>query len=201
MQRRGHRREDSLQTSARKFDPARAHLLDSPERERTLPAATLVAWLELSGSETVLDYGAGTGRFTLEVAGKLPNGRVIAIDESPEMMKLLQARTAGQRNVETIPTADNEVPLPDESVDRILAVNLLHEVRGESALAEMRRLLAERGLLIVVDWDRDRPSDSGPPTAHRYSAAEARQELTFAGFDAELLSTTLPHHFALRAHR
>jgi len=42
----------------KKFDPARAHLLDAPERERYLPTAALVDLLELGGEETVVDYGA-----------------------------------------------------------------------------------------------------------------------------------------------
>jgi hypothetical protein len=36
--------------------------------------------------------------------------------------------------------AGNHVPLSDGFAQRILAVNLLHEVRGEPALTEMHRL-------------------------------------------------------------
>ena len=194
-------RRSPRHAGAHKFDPARAHLLDSPERARFLPEAPIIALLQLSGDETVLDYGAGTGRFAIKLVEELPQGRVIAIDESAEMVELLEARTAGRANIETVAITDNDVPLPDACADRILAVNLLHEVRGERALVEMRRLLAEQGLLIVVDWDRDRASEPGPPSEHRYSAAEAQQELISAGFETELLSTTLPYHFTLRAQR
>jgi ubiquinone/menaquinone biosynthesis C-methylase UbiE len=183
---------------AHKFDPARAHLLDSPERDEFLPDGVLVELLELEGAETVLDYGAGTGRVALAVAARLPRGRVIALDESPEMLERLRARTA-QSSVEVLAVSDNRVELADASVDRILAVNLLHEVRGEGALAEMRRLLAPDGLLLVVDWDRERPSDPGPPAEHRYSAPEAERELAAAGFETEMLDTALPYHFAVLA--
>ncbi|MHB8659957.1 MAG: class I SAM-dependent methyltransferase [Solirubrobacteraceae bacterium] len=182
-----------------KFDPARAHLLDSTERGVFLPDDTLVGLAELSGAETLLDYGAGTGRVTLAVAAALPKGRVIAVDENPEMLEHLRARTAASANVEVMAVSGNHVALPDAAFDRILAINLLHEIRDEHALVEMRRLLKPGGALLVVDWDRERSSEPGPPAQHRYSMVEAQQELTAAGFLAEPIQSTLPYHFVLRA--
>lgn len=46
----------------KKLDPTHAHLLDAPQRDEYLSTTTLVELLELTGSETVVDYGAGTGR-------------------------------------------------------------------------------------------------------------------------------------------
>lgn len=186
---------------AHKFDPANAHLLDSSGRDVFLPDAVLVDLLELTATETVLDYGAGTGRVAVAAAGRLTDGSVIAVDESPEMVVRLRGTTAGSGNVEVMAIAGNRVALEDESVDRILAVNLLHEVRGETALAEMRRLLKPNGFLLVVDWDRERPSDPGPPVQHRYSTSEALKDLATAGFAAELVDVGLPYHFVLRARR
>jgi ubiquinone/menaquinone biosynthesis C-methylase UbiE len=186
---------------SQKFDPAKAHLLDSSDRDEFLPDGVLVDLLEVTGAETVLDYGAGTGRVSVAVAGRLSEGRVVAVDESPEMVELLQAGTAASGNVEVVAIAENRVALQDASVDRILAVNLLHEVRGETALSEMRRLLKPGGFALVVDWDRERPSDPGPPAAHRYSTSEAQQDLTAAGFEVEPVDVDLPYHFVLRARR
>jgi ubiquinone/menaquinone biosynthesis C-methylase UbiE len=182
-----------------KFDPAHAARLDDPERERYLPRELLISLLELRGSETVLDYGAGTGRLSLAAATLLPTGRVIAVDELPEMLEQLRERTAASANIEPLLISANRVPLADGSVDRILAVNILHEVRGEPALGEMRRLLAPDGLLLVVDWERGRRSDGPPPDEILYSAGEALAELELAGFSASAIDTELPYHFALRA--
>ena len=186
-------------TDPHKFDPARAHLLDAPDRDEFLPDRGLVDLLELTGEETVLDYGAGTGRVAIAAAERLPRGKLIAVDESAEMITLLQSRTEGIDNVEVIPIAENRVGLPDASVDRVLAVNLLHEVRGERALQEMLRLLNPGGVLLVVDWDRERPSEPGPPPEHRYSTTEALQDLSAAGFLPEGVDAGLPYHFVLRA--
>lgn len=183
----------------RKFDPARAHLLDAPERDAFLPDSAIVDLLELEGGETVVDYGAGTGRVSLAAAVRLPRGRVVAVDESPEMVELLRERVAAAANVEPMAIEDNAVPLADASADRVLAINLLHEVRGETALEEMRRLLAPGGFLLVVDWDRDRPGERGPPAEIRYGTEDGIAALAAAGLDAEALATDLPHHFVLRA--
>ncbi|HLI32079.1 MAG TPA: class I SAM-dependent methyltransferase [Solirubrobacteraceae bacterium] len=186
--------------SSAKFDPTRAHCLNAPERERFLPDARILELLQLSGSETVLDYGAGTGRLTVPIAAALPAGRVIALDEHPEMIAHLRRATAGLENVEVIEIAHNAVPLPERSVDRVLAANILHEVRGQRALAEIARLLAPAGTLLVVDWERGRKRDLGPPEAHLYTLNEALAELAAVGLHAEAIpAQDLPYHFALRA--
>ena len=185
----------------KKFDPAKAHLLDSPERERYLPSGELVALLTLRGDETVVDYGAGTGRVTRAVAAALSGGEVVAVDESPEMFEHLSAQMEGLERVRPLLITGNEVPLPDGCAERVLAVNMLHEIRGETALAEIRRLLAPGGFVLAVDWERGRERDSGPPDHLLYSAAEAAEELRAAGFDAEILDVDLPYHFVVKGNR
>ena len=48
--------------------------------------------LELSGDETVLDAGCGSGRVTEELLGLLPRGHVVALDASPSMIAQARAR-------------------------------------------------------------------------------------------------------------
>ena len=81
----------------------------------------------------------------------------------------------------------------------MLAVNLLHEVRGERAGAEMRRLIADDGFVLVVDWERGRPREDGPPEELLYDAAEATAVLANAGLHARPAPVELPFHFALIA--
>ena len=184
----------------RKFDPARAELLDAPERDSYLPDAPLIELLALRGDETVVDYGAGTGRLAIAAARRLgTGGRVIALDESEEMLARLRERLSPEDGpVEPLLIAENRVPLADASVDRLIAVSLLHEVRGETALSEMRRLLRPAGLLLVADWARGRdPQRSiGPPEGILYTEEEAAGELERAGFEVEHVDG-FPYHFVL----
>jgi trans-aconitate 2-methyltransferase len=70
-------------SAARTWDAITYHRVSSPH----------VAWarevldrLELRGDETVLDAGCGSGRVTRLLAERLPRGRVIAVDASPQMV-------------------------------------------------------------------------------------------------------------------
>ncbi|MCA3749597.1 MAG: class I SAM-dependent methyltransferase [Rubrobacter sp.] len=183
-----------------KFDPARAEQLERPERQEFLPNERVLDLLELRGGETVVDYGAGTGTLTIPLARRVPRGVVHAVDESPEMVERLRERVekAPLRNVRTHLVEENRVPLESGVADRILAVNLLHEVVGETALAEMRRLLAPDGLLLCVDWRSDVERETGPPREVSLTPEEGRSMLEEAGFSAEP-AEGFPYHFTLLA--
>lgn len=163
---------------AEKFDPAHADRLENPERLVELPPANVVRLLELRGDETVVDYGAGTGLYTVPIAATLPRGRMIAVDEHAELLayvrdKVLAAGLPEERVV-TAQTAEDHVPLADGGADRVLLLNVLHHVWDEpAALGEIVRLLAPGGRLVVVDYAQmDRPV--GPPNDHVLSLDEAR---------------------------
>ena len=51
-------------------------------------AKELIPKLKLQGNEALLDIGCGDGKITAEIAKALPNGKVVGIDSSPEMIKL-----------------------------------------------------------------------------------------------------------------
>lgn len=51
-------------------------------------AQELIAKLNLTGNETVLDVGCGDGKVTAEIAGQLRQGQVIGIDNSDAMIAL-----------------------------------------------------------------------------------------------------------------
>ncbi len=51
-------------------------------------ARELITKLNLSGHESVLDIGCGDGKVTAEIAGYVPDGSVVGIDSSKEMVSL-----------------------------------------------------------------------------------------------------------------
>lgn len=188
--------------SPHKFDPARASRLDDPARQRFLPNRRVLELLDLSGSETVVDYGAGSGVLTVELGRALPRGTVHAVEESPEMFELLEERISdsGLSNVRPHEIRSNSVPLPDGAADRVLAVNLLHEVVGESALEEMLRLLSPTGFALILDWRSDVERDEGPPARVTFDPPGARRMLEDAGFETEpVTGDAFPYHLALIA--
>ncbi|MEA2436564.1 MAG: trans-aconitate 2-methyltransferase [Thermoleophilaceae bacterium] len=50
-------------------------------------ADQLLSRLQLSGSETVLDAGCGSGRVTAMLLERLPDGHVVAVDAAPSMVE------------------------------------------------------------------------------------------------------------------
>lgn len=70
--------------STREWDAASYHRLSDHQHEW---GRRVLARLFLRGDETVLDAGCGTGRLTLELARRLPRGRVLAVDLSENMLR------------------------------------------------------------------------------------------------------------------
>ncbi len=58
-------------------------------------ARELIAKLKLAGSEDVLDVGCGDGKVSAEIAGYVPRGSVLGVDNSEEMIALANQKHAG----------------------------------------------------------------------------------------------------------
>ena len=183
------------------FDPQHAPRLEDPARLEALPQSAVVSLLRLSGAETVVDYGAGTGIYTVAVAEAVPQGRVIAVEELPRLADMLRARITPElaERLELVEIDANVVPAADAVADRVLMVDVLHHLYDQpEALAQVVRLLRPGGLFVVVDWgDRERPV--GPPLDHVLGLAAVRDIVARMGLDeleAHEPGTLLPYHLA-----
>lgn len=193
----GRSREGAKQPEV--FDPARAALLDDPQRFTNLPPAVIFALLDAPPDGTVVDFGAGTGTFAIELAGLRPDLKVIALDEQPEMLELLKAKPLARQLANLQPLHTDALDSIQGAADRVLAINVLHEV-GAAALGEMLQLLKPGGSILMVDWDSSIDRSIGPPKDHTHTVAEACDRLARAGFGVERLKP-LRYHFVLRLRR
>jgi len=180
------------------WDASHAHALDDPRREREVPAAAVIDLLELGGGETVVDFGAGTGRLTVAVDGALDQGTVIALENDREMCSVLEPRLADRHSATTLYVESGVVPLPDGSVDRILCVDVLHHI-AQADLNEMRRLIRAAGHVVMIDWERGASREHGPPDDVCLSSTAAAEELATAGFSVEEVPSPFAHRYALLA--
>jgi trans-aconitate methyltransferase len=58
-------------------------------------ARDLIATLEFKGNEQILDVGCGDGKITAEIAGYVPDGSVLGIDSSPNMIQFARSNFSG----------------------------------------------------------------------------------------------------------
>ncbi len=78
--------ESSL--TASDWDASTYHRVSSPHVSW---GRGVLARLPLNGTETVVDAGCGSGRLTAELLELLPEGEVIAVDSSPNMLATAEA--------------------------------------------------------------------------------------------------------------
>ena len=132
----------------------------------------------------VADIGAGTGKLTATLAGL--GAEVTAVEPDPQMLAELR-RTMPE--VSSVPGSAEEIPLPDASLDAVLAGQAMHWFDMNRALPEIARVLRPGGVLAGlwnVDDDRvgwvaglaeiSTRKSSITLTTWRGSAAKSRQE-------------------------
>jgi SAM-dependent methyltransferase len=180
-----------------RFDPARAALLDDPSRFEHLPPDEVFKLLAAPAGGRVVDFGTGTGTYAIELARRRPDLEVIALDEQPEMLGLLRAKPATQElpNLRVVHT--DEITKLNGTADRVLALNVLHEV-GDEALRAMAALLRPAGTILVVDWNAGVERPVGPPRDHVYTVAEARERMERMGLRIEG-ERMFKYHYSLLA--
>jgi SAM-dependent methyltransferase len=112
----------------------------------------------LRGDErTVLDFGCGAGRFTVDLATTM-GGYCFGVDPTPELLKMAPR----SERVEYVLLKDGEVPLPDGSMDVVwlsLVLGCITSPRElKKAAHEIRRVLNDDGLLFLIENTTDRPN-------------------------------------------
>lgn len=113
------------------------------------PAVTqwLSDTLALAPGKTVLEVGAGTGKFTPRLINT--GARVIVVEPVQAMLDKLTAACPG---VEAHQGTAQAIPLPDASVDVVVCAQAFHWFANQAALAEMHRVLKPGGRLGLI-WN------------------------------------------------
>jgi ubiquinone/menaquinone biosynthesis C-methylase UbiE len=147
-------------------------------RHSALGYRTLAESLELIGSERVLELGPGSGYFSVEVARRIPDGRLDLFDLQPEMLDKARRKlaAAGFRNVGAhAGEASDGLPFTDDEFDVAYLASVIGEVPDKPAcIRSLARVVKPGGLLVFFE---------GFPDQDRLSVAELRVFAEPEGFE------------------
>lgn len=153
--------------------------------------------------ETAMDIGAGAGAGSMFAARTGCN--VVAVEPTPYMRRVLSMRrlaSGARKRIKIVDGAAEATGVAAASVDAAWAVNTMHHwTNVEAGIAELARVLAPGGRLLLVDENFDDPThpeyekfksrkeehshhfDSVDPDAVRAQLSEAGFNVAFGGFD------------------
>jgi trans-aconitate 2-methyltransferase len=120
--------------------------------------------LSLTGAERALDLGCGDGKITAEIAARLPQGSILGVDPSHDMIAFATSRysTPAHANLRFEVADARRLPYRDE-FDLLVSFNALHWVpEQDAALASIRAALKSTGrawLRMVPQGERESLED------------------------------------------
>jgi trans-aconitate 2-methyltransferase len=94
-------------------------------------AAEQLDGLALRGDEVVLDAGCGSGKVTLELAARVPQGRVYAVDAAPSMAEYARQALGDRATVFCQDLTELDLPEP---VDLVFSNATFHWIPDHDAL-------------------------------------------------------------------
>lgn len=142
-------------------------------------ARELIAKLHLGGDERVLDIGCGDGKVTAEIAAAVPQGSVLGVDNSPDMIGY--AKAAYERGNLRFTVAD-AAALPFGPEFHVIFSNAcLHWVYDHRpVLAGIRRALRPGGRILLQMGGKG--NASGTMAAVQETMASPQWAAHFSGF-------------------
>jgi arsenite methyltransferase len=157
-------------------------------RRRTLVRAALAA----ESGDRLLDVGCGPGVYVAELLDAVgPEGSVVGIDVSPQMLAVAGRRCAGHENVAFHQADATSLPVDDCEFTAAFSVQVLEYVPDvDGALAAMHRAVRPGGRVVVwdVDWR----------TVSWHSLDQDRMDRVLQAWDGHLTHPSLPRTLAAR---
>jgi SAM-dependent methyltransferase len=142
--------------------------------------------------ERILDVGCGPGFYVSELLDQVgPEGSVVGVDASPQMLAVAAHRSEGRPNVSFQQSDAISLPVEDSGFDRAICVQVLEYVTDvEAGLRELLRAVRPGGRVVIwdVDW----------ATLSWHSRDPGRMERALRAWDRHLADPSLPRTLAPR---
>lgn len=168
--------------------------LERPEREKEENTTRLLANMAIHTGDTIADIGAGSGYHVFKMAQIAQKGHIYAVDIQEEM--LVEIRRKKQKedvnNITTIKGGEKSVKLAENSLDKVLLVDVYHELAFPiEMMASIRKALRPNGKLFLIEY---RGEDDSVPIKklHKMTERQAVKEMKVAGLKLERNIDNLP---------
>ncbi|MDQ2098342.1 MAG: class I SAM-dependent methyltransferase [Tychonema bourrellyi B0820] len=134
--------------------------LERPSRGIEEKSTRLVNNLDLKPTDIVADIGAGTGYFSFRIAPLVPQGKVLAVDVQPEMLKFVELNKIEKNisNVEPVLGTITNPNLPENSVDLVVMVDAYHEFEYPREMMQgIVKALKPGGRTVSIEYRGENP--------------------------------------------
>ena len=158
--------------------------LERSSREKEENVSTLIQNMKIESNDIIADIGAGSGYHSFRMAPLAKNGVVYAVDIQSEMLAAINRRIELNKikNIKTILGNEKSIQLPNNSVDKILMVDVYHEFNfPREMIRSIKNTLKPNGKLFLVEY-RDEDPRVPIKKIHKMSEKQAEKEMGAAGF-------------------
>ncbi len=135
-----------------------------PKKTTLFSFDLIIEKADLQKGQIVAEFGCGKSLFflyaLLTLVGK--EGMVYGVDIMPDIIETIKREVAYHNIIGIVPILGNldskfGVNIPEKKIDRGFLINTMHQSSDTiTMLSEASRMIVNNGLLVVVDWDKDR---------------------------------------------
>jgi SAM-dependent methyltransferase len=162
---------------------------ESMEHEHWPITKPALGLMQIDPADNILDVGCGAGWLSRILAPRVPQGRVVGMDISDEMIRHAREASVANENLVFVMGGVDEIPWEANFFSRVISVESSYYWPDPAkGLREIYRVLAEAGSAwILINYYRDNPYSHqwgeklAVPT-HLFSAAEWEKLFRDAGF-------------------
>ncbi|MGB5436879.1 MAG: class I SAM-dependent methyltransferase [Maribacter sp.] len=168
--------------------------LERTEREEEENTTKLLRNMDIHAGDTIADIGAGSGYHVFKMAPMVGEGLVYAVDIQEEMLVALRnkMRNGKHTNLALIKGSEKSANLPENSVDKVLMVDVYHEFAYPiEMIASIKKALRPNGKLFLIEY---RGEDNSVPIKrlHKMTESQAVKEMQAAGLKLQQNINNLP---------
>lgn len=168
--------------------------LERPERETEENTTALLHNMEIASADIIADIGAGSGYHVFKMALQATQGIIYAVDIQDEMLASIEnkKKARGVTNIAITKASEKSVNLLENSVDKILLVDVYHEFNyPREVMLSIKKAMRSDGKLYLIEY---RGEDPTVPIklVHKMTEEQAVKELKSVGLRLEKNIDNLP---------